>query len=179
MLSDIPKPAIYAIVVSVVVFTIFVSLGVYFFSNFKEFKKAVIVKQLSAKRKTFDFEKESDSKFYESSMVEFMAMEDMAKNIFPIDTTLSGREKSLSDINDIGIYYWTRNLEVLESLGELNMPKELVKKTELLKAYCSTSRGCYELMYKAIDKHTKKYDEEINGCIIKVKEQKDFIIANY
>ena len=179
MLSNIPKPALYIISFCILLFSLLVGLTIYFFAHFKDLTRSAAIKQISTEKKKFPFVNDSDSKKYENIMVDYLAMEDMAKGILPVDTTLTAKQKSLSDIKDIGIYYWTRNLEVLESLKELNMPKQLIKKTELLKEYCLLNKACYELIYKAVDERTQQYNQQIDGCLIKSEEKRNFIRANY
>lgn len=104
----------------------------------------------------------SDEKRFNEIMIDFYSMADMAKGIFPVDTTLAGREKSMSDLKNVGIYYWNRNLEVLDSAKKFSNSAEIDRKIAVYKDYCKMHISCYELMYKAIDKHTRAFDEEID-----------------
>lgn len=128
--------------------------------------------------KQYHFNNVNDSLAYEKIMIEYYSLQSMATNIFPVDTTLANKEKSLSDIRDIGIYYWERDLEILDSLKTLDLPEPLIKKTNLFKDYCQTNKQCYELMYKAVDERTKKYDTEINAYFKEI-EAKRKLIASY
>lgn len=67
-------------------------------------------------RKEYQFNNEKDKLKFEEIMIEYYAVQDMATNIFPIDTTLRGRDKSLYDIKNVGLYYWNRDLEMLDTL---------------------------------------------------------------
>ncbi|MGE6220650.1 hypothetical protein ACQKCH_12545 [Nubsella zeaxanthinifaciens] len=113
----------------------------------------------------------SDNKRFNEVMIDFYSMSDMARGIFPIDTTLAGREKSMSDIKDIGIYYWNRNLEVLDSAKKFSDNMETERKIAVYREYCKLNISCYELIYKAVDQHTKAYDDEINKKFALIDEK--------
>jgi rhomboid protease GluP len=113
----------------------------------------------------------SDEKRFNEVMIDFYSMADMARGIFPIDTTLAGREKAMSDIKDIGIYYWNRNLEVLDSAKKYNDNAEIRRKIAIYQDYCKLHISCYELMYKAIDKHTQAYNTEIAKRFASIDEK--------
>ena len=100
---------------------------------------------------------------YDTRIREFHAMESMALDIFPLDTTVAGKEKSLSEIKDRGIYYWNENISLLEGLKELELNAEQKAYNKTLKDYCLMQISCYELMYKAINERSKKYDDEITA----------------
>ncbi|MNK20831.1 hypothetical protein D3C87_390790 [compost metagenome] len=116
----------------------------------------------------------NDKKFNDM-MIDVYSMMSMAKDIFPVDTTLEGREKSLSDIKDIGIYYWNRNIEVLDSLKKINNEQQTLNKIIAYQEYCKLNKSCYELMYKAVDEHTRKYDRDIDKQFTKIAEKHDEI----
>ena len=112
---------------------------------------------------------------FEKIMIEFHSVKSMALDIFPVDTALVVREKSLSDLKDRGLYYWNRSLEILATTEGMKLPEQIVLKNKAWKSYCEHQTKCYQLMYKAIDEHTKRYDNEIIAAIAKGEEMLDEI----
>lgn len=181
-------------VILVFTFILFSFLTMLTFIGYVRFAKVYIIAQAKANRykrsayvtpflnqkqsKKYQFNNVKDSIAYEKIMIEYYSLQSMATNIFPVDTTLAGKEKSLSDIKDIGIYYWDRDLEILDSLETLDLPTPLVAKTRLFKDYCKTNKQCYELMYKAVNERTKKYDPRINAYFKEIAEKRK-LIASY
>lgn len=156
----ISRPLSIAIVVAIPI-TIIIGASYFVINNYKPEKQTK-----NRKNKIIEITRHStgslnDQKF-NHMMIDVYSMMSMARNIFPIDTTLAGREKSLSDIKDIGIYYWDRNIEVLDNLKKVNREPEILDKLSAYQEYCKLSKTCYQLMYKAVDEHTSKYDEEID-----------------
>jgi len=119
----------------------------------------------------------SEERKFNDMMIDFYSMMSMAKDIFPIDTTLAGREKSLSDLKNVGLYYWDRNLELLDSLKRINDDKETLAKIAAYEEYCNLHKNCYKLMYKAVDEHTKKYNEEIDKQLTKIAVKHEEIMG--
>ncbi|RZL50950.1 MAG: hypothetical protein EOP00_01740 [Pedobacter sp.] len=161
MSSVIPKPAQYVILGSVLLFC-----GIIYYINYKKNAfQEVYIAPFYNKLKALEepFKNRAAQAEYERIMTDYVSMSDMAKSIFPIDTTLNGKEKSLSAIKDIGIYYWTRNIEVLNELKATDLPKPLGVRTQLFKEYSELNKDCFELMYKAINENSKVYDKEIDA----------------
>lgn len=115
-----------------------------------------------------------DQRAYDEKMIEFHSVQSLATDIFPIDTTMAGKEKSLSDIKDVGIYYWKRGIDMLNGMDETEMPANLAKRNQAFRKYCEKNLQMYETMYKAIDEHTHKYDEQIRGYMA---ESRDMITS--
>lgn len=177
MSSRLPKAVRYVIAFSALLICCFIGLFIYYLPKIKEVQTAFI--KIKSQKREVKFTNEEDALAYKNKMIDFISMENMATGIFPIDTTLAGKEKSLSDINDIGIYYWNRSLEILNSLSELKMPSPLIKRNKIYKEYCILNRKCYELIYKAVNERTEKYDQEIQKYVIKIEEKKNYLKANY
>jgi len=156
----ISRPLSIAIVVAIPI-TIIIGASYFVINYYKPEKQNKNRKDKIIKISPHSTSSQNDQKF-NHMMIDVYSMMSMARNIFPIDTTLAGREKSLSDIKDIGIYYWDRNLEVLDSLKKTNNDPEVIDKLSGYQEYCKLSKTCYQLMYKAVDEHTSKYDEEID-----------------
>lgn len=175
-MPTLPKSIIYILIGCFILFIGLTGFSIHLLLGVSKVTKKPILIQVEQEKDRFS--KAANGIEYEKRMIEYYAMQSMAVDIFPIDTTSAGREKSLSDIKDIGIYYWNRNLAVLESLKELDMPKELVQRTELLKEYCQLNKTCYTLMYKAIDQRTNQYDNEIQKHLKQIADQLDLIKRN-
>lgn len=97
---------------------------------------------------------------YEKKIKEFVAMESMALEVFKL-TESSTDEMILKEIKDRGLYYWNENLIVIKSMDELNLPETLNKRNRKLKAYCELRIESYNLLYKAIEEKTNKYENEL------------------
>jgi len=102
-----------------------------------------------------------DQQKFEEIMIDFYSMANMAQDIFPVDTASVGREKALSDIKDIGIYYWNRNLEIIDSLDKLAHSKNIQPKITTYRTYSTLNKEYYMLIYKAVDERSSKYDAKI------------------
>ncbi|SOD11628.1 hypothetical protein [Pedobacter xixiisoli] len=142
---------IIAIAIPVCIIVIASSLVISkYYHKFKKAKDTVVAKTLAANT--------PQSKAYEAMMIDFSSMSNMAQGIFPLDTTEAGKQKSLSDLKDIGIYYWNRSWEVLEE-SKKNMELTIEMKTtiNLCQEYCVLNKKYYELIYKALDEKTEKY----------------------
>lgn len=120
-------------------------------------------------RSSFFIESDKDRSEYQSIMKDFASIESMALDIYPLDTTAVGKEQALGQIKNRGIYYWNRNLEVLEPLNQLELPPAIVKQNKLLKEYCLLYIDMYNLMYVALEKHSKAYDKQIEEVHQKIK----------
>lgn len=167
------------ILFSLLTISTFLLLGDYA-NKIKKTRQSVYVAPFNNKKQKaqYQFTSVEDSIAYEKVMIEFFALQSMATAIFPVDTTLAKKEKSLSDLKDIGIYYWDRDLELLDSVKKLDLPNPLIKKTALFKEYCHLNKDCYTLMYKAINEHTKIYDERIHDYFKEIEEKRK-LIATY
>ena len=170
MSSIIPKPVIYLTVGCIVLFAI----AVVFYVSSPKGKRAIAGTSnstLYGKADIEPFKKDADKKEYERVMIEYLSLTTMANGIYPVDTALVGREKAMADVKGIGIYYWTRNLEILDELKQIDLPKQLVARVQLFKEYCQLNKECCELIYKAIDEHSTTYDEKIKGYFTRIDEK--------
>lgn len=171
MSSIIPKPVIYLTLGCIVVFSIAIGFYVYKvkgkISHIGKFNSTLYGKSDDVE----PFNKDADKKEYERVMTEYLSLTTMANGIYPIDTALAGREKAMTNVKDIGIYYWTRNLEILNELKHIDLPKQLVARVQLFKDYCQLNKECCELIYKAVDEHSKAYDEKIEAYFTKIDEK--------
>jgi hypothetical protein len=115
--------------------------------------------------------KKRPDKVYREMLIDYYSMISMARDIFPVDTALAAREKSLSDIKDVGIYYWDRSLTTLDSLNKFELTEEQRSKLAAHKAFCSLNKQCYELMYKAVDERSGAYDSDIESYFAEIDQK--------
>ncbi|WP_343532105.1 hypothetical protein [Pedobacter sp.] len=109
-----------------------------------------------------------DKEKFDEIMIDFYSMANMAEDIFPVDTVAIGREKALSNIRDIGIYYWDRNLDMIDSLDKLAHHKSIQPKIATYRTYSTLNKEYYTLLYKALDERSNKYDVEIEAYEAKI-----------
>jgi len=86
---------------------------------------------------------------YETQMNKFASMEAMALDIYekPKETP---KEELLEEIKNRGIYYWSENKKILQTIDKLNLPDKLHERNVILKKYCNLRLDVYNLMYKKI-----------------------------
>ena len=111
-----------------------------------------------------------DKEKFNEMMIDFYALANMAEDIFPLDTTLKGREKALSDVKDIGIYYWNRNIEIIDSLDKLAHSKSVQPKIGVYKTYSALNKEYYTLIYKRLAEGSTKYDAELKTYEAKISK---------
>ncbi|MCG9879407.1 MAG: rhomboid family intramembrane serine protease [Bacteroidia bacterium] len=98
---------------------------------------------------------------YDEKMEDFASMESMALEVYKLPEQ-TPNEKILVEIKDRGLYYWNENLKLIEGFKELDLPLPIREKNAKLKEYCELRIKSYELIYKAINEDTDKYENEIN-----------------
>lgn len=101
---------------------------------------------------------------YEKRMIEFNDMEKMALEAYsmPYGYTLEeNKESILYMIKDRGIYYWNENINLINELDKLYLPKEIHEQNEKLVDYCKLRISLYELAFKKIAENSSQYDEEM------------------
>jgi rhomboid protease GluP len=98
---------------------------------------------------------------YDEKMKEFVSMESMALEVYNLPEG-TPNEKILSEIKDRGLYYWNENIKLIDGFKDLDLPLPIREKNTKLKEYCELRIKSYELIYKAIDEDTDKYQNEIN-----------------
>lgn len=111
-----------------------------------------------------------DKEKFNEMMIDFYAMANMAEDIFPLDTTSKGREKALSDVKDIGVYYWNRNIEIIDSLNKLTHSKSVQPKIGVYKTYSTLNKEYYTLLYKSLEEGSIKYDPELKAYEAKISK---------
>jgi hypothetical protein len=175
-LSSIPRPLVITMAI-VIPLCIIIAGGFFVFKKVKQ----EISSSLKKTKKHIPITRISDGSPEENRfneiMIDFYSMADMAQGIMPVDTTLAGREKSLEKIQNIGIYYWNRNLELLDSVNNLNLNEQVKQKIGLYKEYCNLNKACYQLIYQAVDKHSRAYDAQIDRYFIDIAKKSEEIMG--
>lgn len=103
---------------------------------------------------SYEFEK------YEKGLDRFFSMESMALGFYNLPAETHD-EKVLSEIKSRGLYYWNENIKLIESFKALDLPSSIRERNRKLKEYCQLRVKSYELIYKAIEEDTDKYENEI------------------
>ncbi|NOX85135.1 MAG: rhomboid family intramembrane serine protease [Chlorobi bacterium] len=120
------------------------------------------LKQQSGKNYSESDMYKSDLEKYNARMQKFFTNESMALEVYrlPRNTPV---KKIMYEIKDRGIYYWKKNLEIVNSIDELHLPVELLSINDTLKTYCNLRIKAYELTYKTLNENTNAYDQELTA----------------
>jgi len=102
----------------------------------------------------------NDIGVFQTKMKEFASNESIALEVYKKIEYLPS-EKALMFIKEQGIYYWNKELKLLEGLKKLDLPEKIVKQNKLLKEYCELRIKSYELMYKAISENSEQYKDQL------------------
>ena len=92
----------------------------------------------------------------------------MALEVYHKDGNTSN-EELLEEIKDRGIYYWKESIKVINEADKLNLPEELHTKNKKLIEYCQLRIESYQLLYKAIEEDTDKYQNDIQDYNTKIE----------
>lgn len=106
---------------------------------------------------------------YEKEMERFISMESMALEVFHLPEE-TPNENILAEIKERGLYYWNENIILIDSLKDLDLPLLIRARNRKLREYCELRIKSYELIYKAIDEDTDKYENEINAYNQKIEK---------
>lgn len=103
----------------------------------------------------------NDIGVYDTKMKSFVSMESMALEIYRMPKT-TPKDSLLYEIKDRGIYYWNKNIELINELDKLNLPDVIHRRDKQLLNYCHLRLKSYNLIYKAVNEGTEKYKDSIN-----------------
>jgi rhomboid protease GluP len=103
----------------------------------------------------------SDIAEYNTKIQSFVSMEEMALKVFSLPEN-TPKEKILSEIKDTGIHYWNENIQLLTDLEKLNLPDAYHERNKKLLHYCDLRIKYYNLIYKAVDEDTDRYQDSID-----------------
>ncbi|WP_343524113.1 rhomboid family intramembrane serine protease [Pedobacter sp.] len=111
---------------------------------------------------------------YDTRFKRFRILETMALDVYSLKADTK-KEDALYEIRDRGIYYWNENISLLDSLDQLNLPPMVRERDKVLKEYCNLRIKAYELMYKAVDENSHKYDADI----AKINKQIESVLESF
>ena len=121
-------------------------------------------------------DKSGDIATYEEKMKTFISSESQALEFYNLSGS-TPKDKLLYELKERGIYYWNLNINIIEEIDKLNLPSSIHEKNSKMRQYCKLRISSYELMYKAIEKESKRdkalieyYDEEIKKLIVVIKK---------
>ena len=113
---------------------------------------------------------------YEEKMKTFVSSESQALEFYNLSGS-TPKDKLLYALQDRGIYYWNLNINIIDEIDKLNLPSSIHEKNSKMRQYCKLRISSFELMYKAIEKDSKRdkalieyYDEEIKKLIVVIKK---------
>lgn len=95
-------------------------------------------------------------KAFDEKMNEFAKFESMALKIYDPSTFTSDQE-ILIEIRTNGLHYWEECLRVINEANQLPVPAQLKERNKKLIDYCHLRIKNYELIYKAINENTERY----------------------
>jgi rhomboid protease GluP len=104
----------------------------------------------------------SDIAIYETRIQKFISQESMAVEVFSMPANTPD-EQLLAEIKNRGIYYWNENIILLKELDKLNLPDQLHERIKIMLQYCNLRLKSYELIYKAIEEDTDRYQQQIDN----------------
>ncbi len=108
--------------------------------------------------------------FYETKMKKFTSMESMALEVYNLPEN-TPKEKLLYEIRERGIYYWNEKIKLLNDLSRYQLPEEVVNRNRILLEYCNLRIGSYELLYKAVNEDTDRYNAQIEEYNKQIQEK--------
>jgi rhomboid protease GluP len=97
---------------------------------------------------------------FDETMKKFASLESLALGIYHKDGSTSN-EELLKEIRDRGIVNWKECIKLIGEADQLNLPDELHFRNRTLIEYCELRIRSYEVLYKAIEEDTDKYEIEI------------------
>lgn len=97
---------------------------------------------------------------YDKKMAVFSSNETMALEVYnlPKDTP---NDKILYALKERGLYYWKENVSLLDEVGRLNLPVEVMVRNKKLKQYCEIRIKSFEIIARAIEEDTDQYKAQI------------------
>lgn len=114
---------------------------------------------------------------FQRNMVSFAKMEKSALYLYQLPNDAS-REKRLAAIKDTGIYYWNKNIELLQTTERLKIPEILKHRTLTLIEYCNLRIDSYNYLYRKFDgtalegeDSTNYYNSAIRKVLNKLKQK--------
>ena len=98
---------------------------------------------------------------YDAKIKKFSSLEEMALEFYNLPKD-APKDDKLYELKERGLYYWEKNITLIDSLNKLELPLELRTRNRLLKEYCELRIKSYGLIYKAVSEDTDKYKDQTN-----------------
>lgn len=102
----------------------------------------------------------NDIGIYQTKIAEFTTCSSKALEAYSLPSNIP-KDSLLVAIQDRGIFYWEKNIKLIDSFEELDLPLEIRTRNRLLKEYCELNMCSYQLWYKQISENTDQYRFEI------------------
>ena len=112
----------------------------------------------------------NDYQLYEARMKRFVTLESMAMDIYRMSPDNS-KENLLYEIQERGLYFWNENIKMIDSCDHLLLSSSTKDRNRQLKEYCQLRVNSYELMSKAIQEESNRYDAEITAINKQIEEK--------
>ncbi len=97
---------------------------------------------------------------YDEKMKDFAFMESKALEVYKLPGG-APKDTFLFYIKDRGIYYWNKNIILLDSINKFNIPDEMHKRNNKIRMYCELRLKSFELLYKAVNENTGIYKDSL------------------
>lgn len=108
-------------------------------------------------------------KEYDRKMETFGEWEKKALAVYDIFEDAS-RETVLHEIETKMVFYWRKNRQLLEEVGNLKLPPQLYELVRKLKEYCEVRIRVSEIMYKSVFEDTDVYEHQIDSLNFRIDE---------
>ena len=118
----------------------------------------------------------NDFAAYQEKMEKFARMESMAMEVANMSPN-TPKEEVLHEIKDRGIYYWKKNLEIVNEIRLLDLPVELLVRNDKVEEYCNLRIQMYELVYKSIDEDSDVYQKDLEDLAEKINNLVDDLVG--
>lgn len=111
-----------------------------------------------------------DAKKYDDGIVEFNKNEENALLLFSIIET-SSQDEIIEHIDNVGLPAWKNNIELLDDLGKIEgLYDQFKKQNEVLRQYSKLRIESFELIRKAVEEDSNRYDRKIEELNLKIEE---------
>lgn len=115
---------------------------------------------------------------YDAKMKEFIACESMALEMYKMPQSAPD-EIVLHEIKTRSLYYWNENINIINELDLLNLPKPIHERNKKILQYCELRVKNCKLICKSIEENTDKYradieeiDKQIEDIIYELTQKK-------
>jgi rhomboid protease GluP len=100
----------------------------------------------------------NDMGTYEKKIKEFALMEKRALKVYDLPKN-SPKDSLLAKLQNPGVYYWRKCVNLLDSLDDLHLPSNIRERNQMLKRYCTLYIGSYQLTFKAVFYNTDMFKD--------------------